>query len=437
VAARRARSPPAGPLAILVCVSAAEIEIVNPVGPEETGAWVRTMATTFLQDPGSERTVKWIEAVGRLWEPQRAWGARAGGQWVGTLRTESRALTVPEGPHTTAEVRADAVTNVTVAATHRRRGILSRMLGSSLRAAKERGDPLSMLIAAEWSIYGRFGYAPATLSAEYVLRRSRAGSALAGDPSRLRQVDREEFAGVALAVFDAARRDRAGQVDRRGDWWKRVLGLDGYPRPDGLPHNWLIHEGVDGADGLLAWKATNHAGLIPPLDTAEVWSLVAGSDTAYRNLWAYLGGLDLIDEVRLPNRPVDEPVRWLLHDARTLVLTEIVDLLWLRLLDIPAALAARRYATAGEVTLEVHDEAGLASGRFRLRTDGGEASCEPTDRPADLEIAQRRLASIYLGGFRLLELAGAGGVREHTPGALAKVDLMFSTPLAPWNATWF
>jgi predicted acetyltransferase len=333
----------------------------------------------------------------------------------------------------------DAVTNVTVAGTHRRRGLMRRMLGGSLRAARERGDALSILIAAEWPIYGRFGYAPATLSADYVLRCSRPGATCSGDPTRVRQVERDEFGEVAPAVYAAARRRRAAQIDRDACWWNRVLGRDGYAPLDELPHNWFVHEGDDGPDGLLSWKASGHFGLVPPLGTVEVWDLASASDMAYRNLWSYLSGIDGIDQVSLSNRPVDEPVRWLLGDPRALVMTQRVDFLWLRLLDVPAALSARRYAVPGEVVLEVIDEDAnrFASGRYRLRADGDEVECRRTDQDADLEIAQRALASIYLGGFRLRELQLSGVARECTRGALARADLMFSTSLPPWNATWF
>jgi predicted acetyltransferase len=167
--------------------------------------------------------------------------------------------------------------------------------------------------------------------------------------------------------------------------------------------------------------------------------LAAAGDVAYRNLWAYLAGVDGVDEIRLFDRPVDEPVRWLLEDARTLVMTELVDFLWLRLLDVPSALSARRYATAGELVLEVIDDSrdGCASGRYRLRVEGREVECTRTARDADLELTQRALASIYLGGFRLTELTLSGDAREVTPGAIAQADLMFSVSRAPWNATWF
>jgi predicted acetyltransferase len=416
------------------------LEIVNPVPAEELPGWVRTMSTTFLGDPDSERTTDWTNALARDWCPERGWGARERGQWVATLRTMPRRLTVPGAPGHARDVEVDALTNVTVAATHRRRGLLTRMLVDSLAHARERGDALSILIAAEWPIYGRFGYAPATLSSDYVLRRSRAGAVPPGDPGRVRQVEIEEFARLAPEVFAAARGRRAGQVDRDGDWWKRTLGLDGYPRPDGLPHNWLVHEGEEGPDGLLAWKAEgNNMSLLPPYGRAELSHLTAATDGAYRDLWAYAAGIDLVDEVSVKNRPVDEPVRWLLADGRTLVVAEQVDFLWLRILDVPAALSIRRYGVDGELVLEVLDEpiADFVSGRYVLRSQGDASQCEATDRPAEVQLTQRALSSIYLGGFHAAEIALGGGVRQLVPGSVARLDLMFSTPVAPWNATWF
>jgi predicted acetyltransferase len=414
-------------------------ELVSPVPVEEAPAWVRAMSATFLGDPDGAQTERRIEVLRRGWDPARTWGVRDRGRWVATLRTEARRLSVPGPGSGTLDVTADALTNVTVAATHRRRGLMRGMLDESLRRARERGDALSILIAAEWPIYGRFGYSPASLSADYVLHRRRVGTARFGDPARVRHVDREEFGELAPAVFARARRERAGQIDRPASWWSRVLGRDGYPPLEDLPHNWLVHEGEDGPDGLVAWKANGQFGLLPPLGEVTVWDLASAGGAAYRDLWAYLAGIDGIDRVALANRPVDEPVRWLLDDARALVMTQNVDFLWLRLLDVRAALAARRYAVPGEIVIEVSDRdaPGSAAGRYRLAAEGERVECEPTGERADLQVEQRALASAYLGGFRLCELALAGGVVERTAGALALADVMLSTPPAPWNATWF
>jgi predicted acetyltransferase len=424
---------------MMIIVAGSLTQVVNPIPVEDVPGWVGAMVSTFLGDPDGPQTIRRIDMLTRSWDPTRAWGVRDGGRWVATLRTESRALAVPGVGDGTSDLWVDAVTNVTVAATHRRRGLMRRMLEDSLRAARERGDALSILIAAEWPLYGRFGYAPATLSTDYILRRGRPGGTSPGDPTRVRQVEREEFGEVAPAVYAAARRRRVGQIDRDAQWWNRVLGRDGYAPSEELPHNWFVHAGDDGPDGLLGWKASGHIGLVPPLGAVEVWDLTSASDEAYQNLWSYLSGIDGIDEVSLSNRPVDEPVRWLLGDARALVMSQQVDFLWLRLLDVPAALSARRYAVSGEVVLEVLDDdaPGFVSGRYRLCAEGDEVVCEPTEQDADVEITQRALASIYLGGFRLGELRITGMARERTSGALARLDLMFSIPIAPWNATWF
>lgn len=418
---------------------AAALDLVNPIPLEEVPGWARAMSATFLTDPDGDVTARRIDLLRRGWEPDRAWGVRDRGRWVATLRTEARSLSVPGAGGAAPDLGVDALTNVTVAATHRRHGLMRHMLASALRAAHDRGDAVSILIAAEWPIYGRFGYAPATLSADYVLRRAAVGSTCFGDPTRVRAVEREEFGAVAPAVFESGRRRRAGQIDRSEQWWSRTLGLGGYAPSEGLPHNWLVHDGDEGPDGILGWKATGDFGLIPPLGSVEVWTLASASGAAYRDLWAYLAGIDVVDQVKLSNRPIDEPVRWLLQDGRALVATQQVDFVWLRLLDVPAALSARRYAVPGDVVIGVRDQDGdgFAAGRYRLEAGADQVRCEPTDRPADVEIDQRALASIYLGGFRLAELSPAGVASERTPGALAALDLMFSAPLAPWNATWF
>jgi len=418
---------------------ATPVEIVNPVPADEIDGWVRALATAFLEDPNGPMVTRWTEGIKRVWDPRRAWGARDDGRWVAAFRSEARRLTVPGLEDQTHELAVEAVTNVAVAASHRRRGVMSSMVEDSLRAARERGDAASVLIAAEWPIYGRFGYAPATLSAGYTLRLSRRGAVVEGDPASVRQVDLQEFADYAPGVFGAARVQRAGQMDRDTEWWNRTLGRDGYPPSEGLPAVWLLHAGPDGPDGLLAWRAEGQGGLIPPFPKVNVWDLTAATETAYRDLWAYLSGIDGVDEVALSTRAVDEPVRWLLPDARTLLMTEWVDFVWLRLLDVPAALTARRYQVPGELVLEVVDDqaGGYASGRYRLTADGDDVSCEPTAAEPDLQISQRGLASIYLGGFRLAPQRLAGAAVERRRGALARVDLMFSTPLAPWNATSF
>src|SRR5581483_3555127 len=206
-----------------------------------------------------------------------------------------------------------------------------------------------------WPIYGRFGYAPAVYNAGYTYwSRRPLGSLPAPPPGVLRSADAAELGDVAPAVFAAARRLHPGQVDRPQIWWNRVLGLDGY-RALGKQPNWIVHDGPDGPDGLLAWRVLRDSELDGKLGAIEVVEFCAENDAAYRDLWGYLGGVDVVEEIRLVERPLVEPVRWLLRDARALELTGVFDFLWVRLLDVPAALSARGYAIAGRVVLEVID----------------------------------------------------------------------------------
>ncbi|MFN2518967.1 MAG: GNAT family N-acetyltransferase [Jatrophihabitantaceae bacterium] len=418
-----------------------DIEIVNPVSVDEVRPWLTSLTTTFLEETEGDMFDRHVEARCRDWCAERRWGARADGRWVATLATEERSITVPGADTRAVDLVADALTAVTVSATHRRRGLLRQMLSDSLRAAKERNDPLSMLIAAEWPIYGRFGFSPASLSATYTLSTRGAGALVAPDGSgSVRQMDPGELGGIAPAVFAAARPLRAGQVDRRGEWWPRRLGVDGYrPVYHGKPLKYVVHENDEGPDGLLSWHATRECALNGQLGAVAVGDLVAASDAAYRNLWAYLAGLDLVDEVTLERRPVDESIRWVLADGRALRQTSVGDDLWLRLLDIPAVLSARGYSSTGRLVLQVVDDdtCGYASGTYLLDASEDGAECRPTTAGADLRISQRVLASIYLGGFSLAQLSLAGGVEELSSGALLRADAMFATALPPWNATGF
>jgi predicted acetyltransferase len=423
-----------------------EVEIVHPIDVAEASAWFAAMHTTFLLSPVPDDPDLAGERRRRGWPTLRHWGARADGRWVGTLATMTRQLTVPGARGSTQQVAADALTMVTVAGTHRRQGLLRRMLSDSLAEARERGDLVAILFAAEWGIYGRFGYAPASFAATYELDPRRAGASVPSPTDRrgtVRQVEPTELGAVAPALFETARRDRAGNIDRDAQWWERVLGLNGLSSPmkaHGRVPNFYVHETAGTADGYVGWVGTADMDSDSDAGTIDVAHLSAMTPAAYRGLWSYLTNLDLVDRIRLFGRPVDEPVRWLLGDGRALRQTSMADGLWLRLLDLPAALAARRYAVDDELTFEVVDDdgGGYAAGRVTLTGGRDGAECRPArGRSADLRLGQRVLASTYLGGASLRAQFGAGHIDELTPGAVDRADAMFRTTLAPWCATDF
>ena len=341
-----------------------DIEVVNPVPLDEVRPWLAALMTTFLDETEGDKFDRLVEIWRRDWPGDRCWGARADGRWVATLATDPRSLSIPGVGGSTVDVVADALTAVSVGATHRRRGLLAQMLSASLRGAKDRGEPLSILIAAEWPIYGRFGYAPATLVSEYTLFTRARDTLLT--PAGAGSAD---LGNIAPAVFEASRALRAGGVDRRGEWWKRRLGLEGYqPINEGKTPNWILHESDGQPDGLLRWAATRDFELAGEMAAVNVADLIAASPAAYRNLWAYLAGLDVVGEVTLRRRPVDEPIRWLLSDGRALRQTYTGDDVWVRLLDVPAALSARGYTGRGQVVLEVVDDGNDINGATHHET---------------------------------------------------------------------
>ncbi len=410
---------------------------IRQVEPSELTEYQSSKIITFLEnpDPTPERVDFWQ----RSHVPGRSWCASDGPDIVATLRTLERRLSVPAGSTGTVDVALDALTGVTVSATHRRRGLLRAMITESLAAAHDRGDPVAGLIAAQWPIYGRFGYAPAARLAGGWLDRRRPGARLrTPSTGSLRRVEPEELRRVAPAIFAAARTARAGHIDRTELDWERHLdpALLGHGAQPAVA---IVHDATDGVDGFLRWHPTAEFTLQQG-GAVQADDLFATNQDAYSALWGYLLDLDVVDEVRFHTRPLDEPLPWLLEDGRTWQLTELVDAIWLRLLDVPAALSARGYAGVGRLVLDVVDDApgGYGAGRYLLDAgpDGAECRPAPSATP-DLRLSQRALASVYLGQPSLRTQQTAGQVDELTPGAVARADVLFATPLAPWVGTEF
>jgi predicted acetyltransferase len=204
----------------------------------------------------------------------------------------------------------------------------------------------------------------------------------------------------------------------------------------------VVARNADGrTDGYALWRAIDEGDwfLNPTQIKVSIDEVLAATDDAYRALWHYLLNLDLVRILTLEGYPVDEPLEWLLSDGRVAQRTWTGDSDWLRLLDVPAALAARRYASTDRLVLDVMDaDGGWAAGRVTL--DGGPEHAECLLTPgatADLRLSQRALAGIYLGGNTVLAQQQAGLIDEETPGAAARLEAMFWTAQKPWNATPF
>ena len=405
---------------------------VRPCTEADIPALVRAVSTAF----GNRATDTQIEEARAFLELDRAFVAVDGDRIVGCAGALSLELTAP-GPVT---LRSAGITYVGVVPTHRRQGILTALMAHELDDARARGEPLAALMASESTIYGRFGFGVAVCGNAVEFERAHASFRQPVDlAGRLRMVEPAAMAAVLPPVFDRCRRVQPGQVSRSAGWWARRLadrGAQGHGG-DRLAAVWDAPGGGEPA-GYVTYRVRTQwpDGLAG--HTLEVEDLVALTPEAHAGLWQFCAGLDLIRTVRAENVPVDDPLGWMLRDSRRLRVTGSKDVLWVRVLDVEAALAIRSYAHDGTLVLEVRDGPDGASRRFRL-TGGpvGEATCVPTGRAADLTLDVSNLGAAYLGGVRFSTLARAGLVDELTRGALARADALFASAPAPYCCTYF
>ncbi|MGW4164985.1 GNAT family N-acetyltransferase [Streptomyces sp. NPDC004788] len=401
-----------------------ELRVLDPA---EWDDWFAVLELAFGGVPESdEARALWRE----LTEPERFLGAWDGDLCVGTAGAFTFRLTVPGG----ASVPAAGVTMVTVAGTHRRRGILTSMMRRQLADVRSWGEPLAVLTASEPEIYGRFGYGVTTMSARAVVDTTRVRLTVptGTDAVSLRVAKPAEVLAETEALYAKLVPGRPGMLARRPGWEKVALvdtpaGRDGFS-----PLQCLLAE----RDGELVGYA--HYSIKPE------WSFSGsgGSVTAHQlfgldpaaeaALWRFLCSVDLTSRVNVYDRPVDDAWQHLVGDVRRCEPT-LRDRLHLRLVEVGAALEARTYQTPVDVVFEVEDAfCPWNEGRWRLTGDAKGAVCARTDDAADLALSVRELGSAYLGGVSLVSLAAAGRVRELREGALVEASVAFGSPVAPW-----
>ncbi|MDJ0323942.1 GNAT family N-acetyltransferase [Cryobacterium sp. PH31-AA6] len=358
---------------------------------------------------------------------------------VATVRCWPMDLTVPGG-----SLPAWAISSVTVAPTHRRRGIARGLLTAELRTAHRLGLPLAMLTVSEATIYARYGFGPAVNQAGYTIDTARARWARPAPQGRLHLVAPQTLLTDGPPVFARARAraGAAGEVDRRDSWWQNALDL--MPPAPGAPEHTLRAVRFDDAGGTAQGFALYRIMLGPNAYPArlELADLVAATDDAYAALWRFLLEMDLVSEISAPLRSVAEPVRWQLGDPRALRKIDERDHLWLRILDLPVVLGRRVYSAPGSFHLTVSDELGFADGEFRLTVDEhGRGEARPATRPEASEVrvslSVADLASLYLGGTSAVTLARAGRLVEGSTDAAARLDTAFHTAVPPHLSTWF
>ncbi|MFI0240062.1 GNAT family N-acetyltransferase [Streptomyces sp. NPDC016845] len=370
----------------------------------------------------------------RLWddltELDRSVGVWDGAECVGTAGAYTFRVAVPGG----AFVAAAGVTMVSVAATHRRRGILTSMMRRQLDDVRAWGEPLAVLTASEPAIYGRFGYGAGTRQASLTIdsTRVRIQAPAGADDVTLRFVDAAGAAERCEAVYLRTIGTRPGMLARTPGW-ERLPLLDAPEERGGAsPLLCVVAERGGETVGFARFHNKPASEWAGPKGRIQARDVMALDPAAYAALWRFLCDIDLTVTVEARNRPVDDPVLSLVSDVRRCEV-RVRDSMHVRLVDVGAALEARTYLTPVDVVLDVEDRfCPWNSGRWRLSGDAKGASCERTEEAADLALTVRELGAAYLGDVSLAELAGAGRVRELREGALAEATVAFGSPVAPW-----
>ncbi|MER7670962.1 GNAT family N-acetyltransferase [Kitasatospora sp. NPDC096128] len=378
----------------------------------------------FPETPAEDGGGVWWSAI----EPERGLLAVApDGRPVGTAGAYSFELTLPGG----AVTPVSGVSYVGVLPTHRRQGVLTAMMRRQLADLRARGEFLSVLLASEPVIYGRFGYGPATYTGRLTVPRRRAalaapraGAAATGSVEVLRRADCQD---LLEELYDRYRRAQPGALSRPHRWWARRAGQ---PPVTAAPRYIALHRDADGApDGYASYSLDG--------STLTVDETIAVDDAVTSALTRFLLGHDLVEQVVFKHFPAEHPLRWQLADFGAAQVGNSTEWLWVRLLDVPRALTARGWLTDGELVLDVDDPFLGERARHLLTVRDGRAECVPTDREPDLSLDVRDLGAVYLGGTPVSTLVRAGHIRAHRPEAAALADALFRAERTPHCLNWF
>lgn len=402
---------------------------------EDLDVFVDTVHAAFGRFPETP-----IEGGGLWWsalETDRCLLAlTADGRPAGTAAAHSFELTLPGETL----VPVAGVTAVGVLPSHRRQGVLSTMMRHQLAELRARGEFLSVLLASEAPIYGRFGYGPATYTARLTVPRHKAALAVpraravadapatGSDNDSVQVLRRAECGEILEEVYDRYRRAQPGALSRPHRWWALRAGQ---PPISPAPRYVAVHRDADGVPDGYASYSIGESG------TLTVDETIATDDAVFTALARFVLGHDLVSQVVFKHVPPGHPLRWQLADFRAGEVSGDMDWLWVRLLDVPRALTARGWFTDGELVLDVADPFLDEHGRYLLTVRDSKADCVPTDREPDLSLDVSDLGSVYLGGTAPSTLVRAGHIRAHRPGAAALADALFRAERSPHCLHWF
>lgn len=356
---------------------------------------------------------------------------------VGTVASWASELTVPGGT-----IPAGAISAVTVAQTHRRRGIARALLEGEVRTVAAAGLPVAMLTVTESTLYGRYGFASAASAAILDIDTRRVRWSGPTPEGRLDFVERTVARDVVATLHERTRRRTPGDIALPPGHGDRFTGTDPDAKDGGDIRCVQYRDAAGEVRGILTYTLAPHERDIVK-GTAKVTILIAETDDAYAALWRFLLELDLVAHVHAELCSVDEPVLWMIGDRRAASVT-VFDHQYLRIVDVPAALRARTYGAAGRVVLRVSDPLEIAAGDYLLTVDDHGAATVSAATDADdagrtagaetLELSVVELAAVYLGGVSPETLGRAGRVRGTD---LAAASRMFASTVVPRVGLWY
>ncbi len=408
-----------------------DYRVVDMADADQARPVTQAVARGFL---GEEPKPEEIAEIAAAMEARRCIGvfpheSVAGQLPVGTVDAWVTPLTIAGG-----EIPMWAISGVTVAATHRRRGIARNMLEGELRSAAAAGVAIAGLTASEATIYGRYGFGHAVPVAHISVDTRRAGWLAPHADGAVEYIDRERLAADLGRVHEHSRASRSGQVPGWAAKWRKIAGLAAGDSKGAAVRGVRYVDSDGELRGAMAYRLQED----PDEFTASlhIHHLAAQTDEAERSLWSFALQHDLVTSVDAQLRPVDDALPWLVRDQRAVTM-RVHDHGWLRILDVPAALSARTYRAPLDVVLQVDDPLGFAHGAWQLVVDAdGSASVTPTDAEADIRLSVADLSSLYAGGVRATQLFAAGRILGEA-GSLASVDDALRTERAPLLGIWY
>jgi len=394
---------------------------IRTITDDEVPQFHATLMATFGND-ANDADPHGAARLRALVPTSQAWAAFDRGQVVATAATFDHQLGVPGG----GSLPMAGLTMVTVRPTHRRRGLLSALLQRHLDDARARGFASSGLWASEAGIYGRFGYGIAAHGDAIEIVDAPTVTVAAGrELDEVAWLEEPQARALLPAIYARATAQRPGALRRSEVWWRERRFLEApYVRAGASRRRHVVARRDGELVGYVAYRQRGGFAAGASDGKVEISELVAVDPRAEATLWRYALAVDLFPRVTWWNAPVDDTLAWLVPDPRR-VQRRRTDTLWLRIDDVAATLAARRYEADGTLRLAID------ATTWQLVVEDGHGRVTATAGAPEVRLTRQALGAAYLGGVPLTQLARAE-LAHGDPAALATADRLFHSAIAPW-----